>query len=268
MSLLRDSFEGINARFHLVGVYTLAALLFRMAGTYTGDDPGWIFLIVLAIMLFYVCVCGVMGHTYQAAAGRPAPMPFVGYALRLFVPLLWLSIKIFVPVFGLTVCGAFLYHAAAGIGTPFEKWLPGVFFWADPLVGLVVQVLALYSTPLCIQGLDRRVRRPSIREGLRYFAAAPAASRRLVSLLILIAALGGGLQFARGSEAKDAPPDFPEAMILFATSYLSLVTFFGATRVVLSLPDPRARRDLAAAAAAPVTPPGPALPSGEDGPPA
>ena len=66
----------------------------------------------------------------------------------------------------------------------------------------------------------------------------------MLLLLAAIAGLGGALQYAMGPEGSRAAPDVPEALILFANSYLALVAFFGATRLVLNRFPSRFRREL------------------------
>lgn len=257
---LPDSFAGINARFHLAGIYTLSALLLQLAQRGDLEDPAYAGFLAAGLVLFYACVFGVLGLVYQAASGGATRIHVLRWAGMIFLPMLWLSLKIIVLVYGLLTLAAYIYYHAASVGTPFEPWLTTVVFWTEPLVGLVVQVLALYSMPLCIRAREKGQRRAPIREGLRLFVAAPLASRWLLLVLVLIASLGAGLTYARGPAAKEAPPDIPDAMVLFATSYLGLVAFFGATRVVLQVERDRAP--------APAPWPAPDLPEAPAGPPA
>jgi hypothetical protein len=259
VSLLRESFAGINGRFHLAGLYTLAALLFTlvldMAGPPDKIGEEWSGLIFSLLIVFHAAVCGIYGSVYQAAAGRSQPLSFMGYAASLFLPFLWLFFKISIIVYGLASIAALGYHQLAGGAAPLERSLTTVFFWAGPLIALAIQTLSLYSVPLCIVSRERGERSAPIVEGWRFFRACPAESRRLMLILVLIAALGGAVQYARGPERQEGVPDIPEALILFAKSYLELVALFGATRVVLARLGLPQGRDLRADPAATAGPP-------------
>jgi hypothetical protein len=239
---LRESFRGINARFHLVGFYTLAALLLRIAES-VGDDPTWVPALAAAFLLFHGGVCGVLGLVYQAAAGRSDPLSFARYSTGLFFPFLWLSIKISLMVYGLAAAAAGAYHVLSGAATPIDRSLATVIYWAGPLIGLGMQALALFSMPLCILAREKRVRVAPIREGGRLFRSTPE-SRWLLLLLVAIAGLGGALQYTLGPERIRAAPDVPEALVLFVNSYLALVAFFGATRLVLARSRNGIRREI------------------------
>lgn len=231
---LRESFSGINARFHLVGFYTLVELFLRFIAHWSGDDPEGVPLILAAFLIFFTTVCGILGLVYDSAAGRTGSHTAVGWAIGLFLPLTWLSIKIDLVVYGVTALAAAGYQLAGGAGAPFDKAFEQVLYWAGPFLGFGVQMLALYATPLCVLSRTRGEWRPNIRDGLRLFRACPAESRRLLLILLAMLALGGGLHFAQGPDGGKAPPGYAEGIVLFANSYLALVAFFGATRVVLS----------------------------------
>ncbi len=231
MRLLRESFSGVNARFHLVGFYALATLFLRIAESFS-DDPTWVPAIAAVFLLFHGGVCGILGLVYQAAAGRSEPLSFARYSTSLFFPFLWLSLKISLIIYGLTGAAAGAYHFLSGTQAPIERSLSTVIFWTGPLIGFGMQALALFSMPLCILSRERREPAAPIRAGARMFQSSPEA-RWLLLLLVAIACLGGALQYAAGPGGSKAAPDVPEALILFANSYLALVAFFGATRLVL-----------------------------------
>ena len=232
---LRESFSGINARFHLVGLYTLVELFLRFVTHWSGDDPEGLPIIMAASLVFFTAYCGILGLVYESAAGRAGSNNAVGWAIGLFLPLAWLNIKLQLILFGVTALAASVTQLAGGAGAPFEKSLEQVIYWAGPILGFATQVLALYAAPLCILSRTRGEWRPNIREGLRLFRACPAESRRLLLLLLAMLALEGGLHFAQGPDGGKAAPGYAEGLVLFANSYLTLVVFFGATRVVLSL---------------------------------
>lgn len=235
MNPLPAAFAGINARFHLAGIYTLSALVLQLAQRGNLEDPAYAGFLAAGLVLFYACVFGVLGLVYQEASDTQPRIHVMRWAGMIFLPMLWLSFKIVVLVYGLLAFAAYGYHSVASVETPFEPWLTTVMFWTEPFVGLAVQVLALYSMPICIRAREKGRRRAPIREGMGLFPAAPVASRWLLLLLLVIAALGAGLSYTRGPSAKDAPPDVADALVLFATSYLGLVAFFGATRVMLQV---------------------------------
>lgn len=244
MSPLREGFAGINVRFHLVGFYTLATLTLRFVEPH-GDDAEWIPAIAAGFVLFHGGVCGILGLVYQAAAGRSEPHSFARFATGLFLPILWLSIKISLIVYGVVAAAAAGYHLARGAGA-FDRTLETVVFRAGPAIGLALQALALYSMPLCILWRTQGGTRAHVREGWRFFRARPGESLQLFLVLLAIAVLGGALHYARGPEGWKKDPDITEALVLFLSSYLALVGYFGATRVVLRRPAPDPRRPLPA----------------------
>jgi hypothetical protein len=231
---LRESFSGINAHFHLVGIYTLVELFLRFAVHWAGEDPEGVPLILASFLVFFTAVCCILGLVYQSAAGPAGSHTAVGWAIGLFLPLVWLSIKIDVVVYGVTALAAAVYQLAGGGGSPFDKSFAHVVYWAGPFLGFGTQVLALYATPLCVLSRTRGEWRPNIREGLRVLRDCPVESRRLLLILLVMMALGGALHFAQGPDGNKAPPGIPEGFVLFVNSYLALVAFFGATRVVLA----------------------------------
>lgn len=259
MRLLRESFAGINARFHLAGIYTLAALLFSLVLDMVGppDKIGdeWSGLVFSLLIVFHASVCGIYGMVYQAAAGRSEPLSFMTYAASLFLPFLWLFFKISIVVYGLASIVALVYHQLAGGAAPLERSVTTVFFWAGPIIALAIQTLSLYSVPLCILSREKGERRAPIVEGWGFFRACPGESRRLMLVLVLIAALGGAVQYTHGPDRQEGVPDIPEALVLFAKSYLELVALFGATRVVLARLGLPHGRDLRADPAATGGPP-------------
>jgi hypothetical protein len=231
---LRESFAGINARFHLVGCYTLLELLLRFVAHWTLDDPDGPPIVLAAYPIFFTAICGILGLVYEAAAGRPGSHSAVGWALGLFLPMAWLWIKIYLVLYGVTALSAAGFRLAGGGGVPFEKAFEQVLYWAAPFLGFGVQVLALYAAPLCVLSRTRGEWRPNIRDGLRLLRACPVDSRRLMLVLLMMLVLTGGLHYVLGPDGSKAAPGIPEALVLFANSYLALVVFFGGTRVVLS----------------------------------
>ena len=94
MTLLRESFSAVNARFHLVGIYTLVALLVRFAEHWTGDDPSGVPLMLGAMLLLVAADGGIFGLLFQAAMGPKEPLSFLQWTAGLFLPVFWLLFKI------------------------------------------------------------------------------------------------------------------------------------------------------------------------------
>jgi hypothetical protein len=232
VTLLRESFSAVNARFHLVGFYALVALLVRFAQHWTGDDPSGLPLMLGALLLYIAADSGVFGLLFQAAMGSRQPLSFLRWAVALFLPILWLLFKIGLLQAWLIALVATLYQVSSGrtLGGSLEA----VLYWGRPFFDLVTQVLALYSMPLCILSRVRREWRPHIRQGFGLFRACPSESRRLLLLVGAVTALESALHFAMGSGDEKAPPGYPEGLVTLASAYLSLIAFFGATRVVLA----------------------------------
>lgn len=234
-SIIRDSFAGINARFHLAGAYTLIDLLLRILLTVLQEDPERFGgLIMLAMVLAVGAVFGILGATYHAAAGRPGTPSLVRYVGLLFIPLVWLQIKLEILTYAPTMIGLWSLHGIAAPEASQQEWLANATYWVAPFAGLAVLILSLYSRPLCIYHREQRVKGMPIRDGLKQFRLHPYESRRLLILVLLIGVLRGAVHYMHGPETGDLVPDIPEGLVLFATSYLNLVVFFGATRVVLA----------------------------------
>jgi len=241
--LLRDGFAGINARFHLVGAYALLGLVLKITETMDLKAPELAGLVLAVMVVFYGTVCGICGLVYHAAAGRREPPSFGLYAAALFLPLFWLTFKIAVIVLGLSGGAAAIYHLASGSGATIEETAKTMSFWGEPIVGLVTRVLWLYSIPICVQARLRGEWRPHIRAGLRLLRAFPSESRRLVLLLVAVAALDATLLFTRDPGAPARGPEVIDALALLVQYYLELVALFGATRVVLAGAPVDERRD-------------------------
>lgn len=232
MTLLRESFATVGARFHLVGLYALAALLVRFAEHWTGDDPSGLLLILGSLLLYIAADCGIFGVLYQAAEARREPIHFLRWTSALFLPVFWLLFKIGLVQAWLIALAATLRQAIAGGDLTVS--LEAVVYWGRPFFDLATQVLALYSLPLCILSRVRREWRPHIRQGFGTYRARPSESRRLVLLLLLVTGLDAALHFWLGPGSEKAAPGYAEGVVLLASSYLSLAAFFGATRVVLA----------------------------------
>ncbi len=251
MRILRDSFGGVNARFHLVGFYTLVELLLYIAADMSGrlkeDDPLSDAAVAAVMVIFCLACftyCGVRGAFYHAAIGRRQP-GFMHDAVALLLPFLWVGIKIALLVTAPALGAAALYMAIVAPGGSPERPIMSFFFWSSPVFGLVAQILALYAMPLSIIWRESGAPRAQIRQGLRLFLEFPGETLRLLVIVAAAGALEAAIWYARGPEAKEISLDIPFVLILFGSSYLELVAFFGATRVIRARFDPESRRDRA-----------------------
>ena len=245
--MLRDSFAGINSRFHLVGFYTLSELLLYivadLASRLREDDPLGDTGVVIGLVLFCLTYCGVRGLAYHAATGRKEGPGFLRYSSALLLPFLWVGLKVAVLVGVPAVAAAAAYGSLGGPGIDPAKRVTAFFFYASPFFSFAAQALALYAMPLSIVWRERGSPRHQIREGLRIARRLPGASLRLLVVLLLATLMEGAMWYLRGPAAKEIRLDIPFAMVLFATAYLELVVFFGATRVVLARIDAEARAE-------------------------
>jgi hypothetical protein len=232
VTLLRESFSAVNARFHLVGFYTLVALLVRLAGHWTGDDPTGVPLMLGAMLLYVAADAGIFGVLFQAVLEPKQPLSFLQWTAGLFLPVFWLLFKIGLLQALLIAVAASAHQALTGGALPdsFQR----VLYWGSPFFDLTAQILALYGLPICILARVRRAWRPAIRHGLGMYRARPSESGLLLLLPLAATAIESVLHFALGPGSEKAPPGYAEGLVSFAGAYLTLAAFFGATRVVLA----------------------------------
>jgi hypothetical protein len=231
-NLLRDSFSAVSARFHLAGLFALAILVIRFSTHWTGDDPTGLPLMLVALVVYIAVDSGVYGLLFQAAMTPREPLSFARWAAALFLPLLWLLFKIGLVQAWFIALAATVHQLITG--GPVSASLDTIMFWGRPLFDLLTQILALYSQPLCVLSRVRREWRPHLREGIKVYRDCPADSRRILLLLILITAMESAVRFALGPQAEKAPPGPVEGLVTLASAYLTLVTYFAASRVVLA----------------------------------
>ena len=255
MSLLRDSFAAINARFHLAGVYTLIHLLLVILLALAGDDQDWAGPVFAAIVLAWGGTVAIVGRVYHAAAGRKEDPPLVAVIALLFLPLLWLQIKLRFLVYMPYLFGAVGWHSLFVPTESLQAWLPRSLYWCAPVAEGIASLLSLFSTPITIARRERGTRGAPIREGLRLMLARPRDFGRLFAILAPAAGLGLTVHYLRGPDIKDPVPNAAEALAFFVTSYLTLVVLYGACRVVLDRAGPAGGRERPVEPAA--TAPGP-----------
>lgn len=198
----------------------------------------------LAGAMVAMCVSfGIIGLVVHAAAGKGERPPFGQVVALLFLPLLWLQIKIglitFIPLFA----ALFGWHAVAAPTEPIETWSRLPIWYAQPLIGAVTLVLTVYATPFAVR--QRATGRPGapIREGLRLMVDRASGGPRLLLLIVPAIALQAIALYLGGRENDDPVPTVPEGLLLLVISYLTLAAVFGAARLL-------ARRAAAAAEAA------------------
>jgi hypothetical protein len=233
LSLLRDSFAGINARFHLAGLYTLIDLLLLILLAVAGDNTEWGGAVLAGLALAWGGTVAILGLVFHAASGQTTRPPLPTLVALLFLPLLWLQIRLRLIVYLPFLFGALGWHALIVPSETLQAWLPRAVFFCAPPAEVVVSLLALFSTPITILRRERGTRGAPIREGVRLMLAEPRASARLLAVLVPAAVLGSVVHYLRGPESKDPVPSAPEGLAFFVTSYLTLVALYGACRVVL-----------------------------------
>jgi hypothetical protein len=179
VSLLSDSFGAINDRFHLAGSYAFVAVLFRVTTALADKDETWVPLASVVFILYHAAGCGILGLVYQAAVRRSPSISFWRYAVALFAPILWLSLKVLLMVYGVVAVGGGSYVLARGGDLPLEMFTAKLSYWGAPIFGLAAQILLLYSLPIGIAARERGERGPHVRMGLLVLKARPSESVRL-----------------------------------------------------------------------------------------
>jgi len=252
---VRESLAGINARFHLVGLFTLIDLLLRILLALAGDNADWSGAVLAALVVAWAGTVAILAQVFHAASGRPDRPPLHALIALHFLSLLWLQIRLRFLVYLPFLLGTFGWHALLAPSDPLETWVPRAVYLCAPLAETLVALLALYSTPIAILRRERGARGAPIREGVHLMLAERRVSARLLGLVLPAAALGAAVQYFQGPDYKDPVPTAPEALAFFVGSYLTLVALFGACRVVFDRSRPAGGRDPGAEPAA--TAPGP-----------
>jgi hypothetical protein len=252
---VRESLAAINARFHLVGLFTLIDLLLRILLALAGDNPDWSGAVLAALVVAWAGTVAIVCQVFHAASGRPERPPLAALVAMHFLPLLWLQIRLRFLVYLPFLLGTFGWHALLAPSDPAETWVPRAIYLCAPVAETLVALLALYSTPIAVLRRERGARGAPIREGVRLLLAERKVSARLLGLVLPAAGLTAAVQYLQGPDYKDPVPTAPEAFAFFVASYLTLVALFGACRVVFDRSRPAGGRDAGAEPAA--TAPGP-----------
>lgn len=234
LSLLRDSFQGINARFHLVGVNTLISLLLPMIIPLIASEEDWAILVVPGVFLLYGIAFAIQGLAYHAAAdppGRPRPSP-ARLGLLLFPTLLWLQLRILL----LTYFFPFLVVLTAlwvrtGV-VPEDEAVRQPQFWVGIFAQAATLLLTTAATPLAIRLREHGARGRPIRDSLRFYFHHARESGVVLAIVVPGAILGAVIEIVRGPAATDPVPRIPEAFAIFVGSYLELVALFAASRIL------------------------------------
>jgi len=260
MGVLRESLAATSAHFHLVGIYTLLDLVVRIAFTEANASPEeYGFLFVTAAFLALMASFGILGLVVHAAAGRGPRPPFPQVAALLFLPLLWLQIKIALLTYGPVLAGLLSFHALYAGDVPFETWAPLAAYWVEPVAEAVTLALTVYATPFAVRQRVSGKQGAAVRDGLRLMVSTSDGGPRLFALLLPAIAIGTTAHYLRTPTDASPVPSLPEGLALLAISYLTLAGLFGAARLLT-------RR--AAAVAADGDRPASESPRGGDGPPA
>jgi len=259
VGVLRESLAGTSAHFHLVGIYTVLDLVVRIAFTEANARPEeYGFLFVTAAFVALMGSFGILGLVVHAAAGRGQRPPFPQVAALLFLPLLWLQIRIALLTYGPVVAGLLLFHALYAGTVPFETWAPVAAYWIEPIAEAATLAMTIYATPFAVRQRVTGKRGAALREGLRLMASTSEGGPRLFVLLLPAIAIGTTAHYLRKPADANPVPSLPEGLALLVISYLTLAALFGAARLL-------ARRAAAGAAAGDRFP-GPAPPGDSGGP--
>jgi len=209
----------------------------------TKHPDDWGAFVVPVFLVALAASFGILGVTVHAAAGKGERPSFVQVMALLFLPLLWLQLKIMVITYGPVFAGLLGWHALFAASEPFGTWVRAAAYRVEPLVEAAVLVLTVYATPFAVRQRATGRRSAPIREGLALMTSRADRGARLLLVLLPGMALGAAAHYLRGLEETDPVPGIPEGIALLAISYLTLVAVFGAARLL-------ARRAAAAAEAA------------------
>ena len=235
MSLLKESFAGINARFHLVGVSTLLSLLLPMAVSAAGKKEEWTPALFAGFFVAWAVAFAIQGLVYHAAVddARSVKPSGVHLGLQLFPTLLWLQVKLFFLCAVPLLTAALAWQEARTPGGLNEAALRQADYWINPVAETAILLLTTAATPLAIWLKEHGRRGRPIVDGIRFFANRPRESARILALLLPAAIVGGAVDYLRGPNVEDPVPQWPEAFAMFFTSYLALVALFAASRVMI-----------------------------------
>jgi hypothetical protein len=241
LSLLARSFAGINVRFHLVGICTLLELALRMITAQSDDSPEWALLFVFVATIYLACTFAIQGVIFSAAAGRPAGVQrFLEAGVVLFLPLLWLQIKISfligIPVLvGIVgwLAGTMGWHALVAADQPIDTWAKGFAWWFAPVIDGVTLLLTVYCTPVAIRCRERNAWGRPIREGLALFRRHTRAALAILALVLLTAGVGAAMHYMEEPGKEPPVPGVAQGLALLVIKWMTLAAYFGASLIVV-----------------------------------
>jgi hypothetical protein len=234
LSLLARSFAGINVRFHLVGICTLLELVLRMITAQSDDSPEWAFLFIFIGMLYLVCTFAIQGVIFSAAAGRPSgARRFLEAAAVLFLPLLWLQIKISFLIWIPVLLGTVGWHELFAADQPIDTWAKGFVWWIAPAIDGVTLLLTVYCTPVAIRYRERNAWGRPIRDGLALFRLRTRAALAILVLVLLTAGIDAAMHYVEEPGKEPPVPGVAQGLALMLTYWMTLAAFFGASLIVV-----------------------------------
>jgi hypothetical protein len=234
LSLLAQSFAGINVRFHLVGIYTLLDLLVRIVAAQVDDSAEWAFLFVFVSVIALACTFGILGVVFAAAAGRSSGAPrFLEGAAVLFLPLFWLQIKISLLVWIPVALGTVGWHALFAADQPIETWAKAIVWWIAPAVDGATLLLTVYCTPVAIRSRERNSWGRPIRDGLALFRTRSREALAILVLVLLTAGVGAAMHYVEEPGKEPPVPGVAQGLALLLTSWMTLAALYGASLIVL-----------------------------------
>ena len=235
MSLLKESFAGINARFHLVGITTLLELLLPMAIAAAGKDEEWTPALVAGLFVTWGVGFAIQGLVYHAAVddARSLRPSGVHLGLRLFPTLLWLKVKMGLLCFVPLLTAALAWQVARTPGPLTEAAIQQAGYWVNPVGQTAFMLLATAATPVAIWLREHGRRGQPIIDGVRFFVRRPRQAGRILALFLPAAIVYATTNYLRGPALDDPAPRWPDAFGEFLVSYVSLVALFAASRVMV-----------------------------------
>lgn len=199
------------------------------AGAHPDD---WGAAIVPGLLIALAVSFGILGLVVHAAAGKGERPPFVQVMAVLFLPLLWLQIKISVIAYAPLLAALGAWHALAAPAEPFETWVRLAAWRVEPLAEAATLLMTVYATPFAVRQRAAGWRGASIREGLALMTGRAEGGARLLALLLPAIAIGAAAHYLRGPEVTDPVPRIPEGLARLVTAYLTLAAVFGAARLL------------------------------------
>jgi len=190
------------------------------------------FLFVAAALVALMASFGILGLVVHAAAGHGRQPPFPQVAALLFLPLLWLQLKIALLTYGPVFAGLLSFHALFAGSVPLETWMPVAAYWIEPVAEAATLAMTVYATPFAVRQRVTGKRGAAVREGLGLMVSVAERGPRLLALLLPAIAIGTTAHYMRQPADANLVPSLPEGLALLVISYLTLAGLFGAARLL------------------------------------